>query len=291
LLGTFIEQAGVRNRVVLATKYTMSVEAGNPNAGGNGRKNLIASLEASLRRLRTDYVDLYWMHAWDTMTPVEEVMSTFDALVRSGKVRAVGFSNVPAWYVTKAQLTARAYGWEPVAALQLEYSLVERNLEREHVPAAQDLGLAIVPWSPLASGFLAGKYSRSAAGASGAGRLEDLRRFSPDLATYSEQDWRTLDVLQQVAAELGRTPAQVALNWVSQRPGVVSTLLGARTIEQLEGNLAALDFALTPEQRTRLDEVGAPEPVQPYRMYDSGVARAMIIGGPEVRREPAWFRN
>lgn len=291
LLGTFVADAGVRDRVVLATKFTMATEPGNPNAAGNGRKNLMASLDASLRRLRTDYIDLYWMHAWDTMTPVEEVMSTFDALVRAGKVRAVGFSNVPAWYVAKAQLTARSFGWEPVAALQLEYSLIARNLEREHVPAALDLGMAIVPYSPLASGFLAGKYVRSADGESGAGRLEALREMAPELAEHSDQAWQTLEVLQKVASEVGRTPAQVAVNWVAQRPGVASTLLGARTVEQLEDNLAALDFSLTEEQRARLDEVSAPAEQGPSRIYTSPIARQMIFGGVDVRQEPAWFRR
>lgn len=292
LLGTFIaESKGVRDRLVLATKFTMTTEPGNPNASGNGRKNLIASLDASLRRLRTDYVDLYWMHAWDTMTPVEEVMSTFDSLVRSGKVRAVGFSNVPAWYAAKAQLTARSYGWEPIAALQLEYSLTARDIEREHVPAALDLGMAVVPYSPLASGFLTGKYARAAEGGSGDGRLDQMKAMLPELAEHSEQAWRTLDVLQKVASEVGRTPAQVAVNWVAQRPGVVSTLLGARSVSQLEDNLAALDFTLSDEQRSRLDEVSAPEPSRLDRVFSTEVGRQMISGGTDVAREPAWFRG
>ncbi|MBM7788467.1 aldo/keto reductase [Tenggerimyces flavus] len=287
LLGKFVEESGTRDRLVLATKFTMSTEQGNPNASGNGRKNLIASLDASLRRLRTDYVDLYWMHSWDTMTPVEEVMSTFDALVRSGKVRAIGLSNVPAWYVAKAQLTARANGWEPVAALQLEYSLVARDIERELVPAALDLGAAVVPWSPLASGFLAGKYERTAEGATGEGRLEALKAFS-FAQDRPEQHWNTLDVLKKVASEVGRTPAQVALNWVAQRPGVVSTLIGARTVEQLDDNLAALDFALSAEQRGLLDEVSA---WKSRDLADSELARQVMNGGTDVRQEPAWFRG
>lgn len=147
-----------------ATKFTVTRRPGDPNAGGNGRKNLLASLEASLRRPRTDYVDVYWLHVWDTRTPAEEVMATFDALVRSGKVRAVGLSDTPAWYAARAQMLAWARGWEPVAALQLEYSLVERNIEREHLPAARDLGMSVTPWSPLAHRFLSGKYDRAADG-------------------------------------------------------------------------------------------------------------------------------
>lgn len=173
LLGTFVEETNSRDQVVLATKFTVPTESGNPNAAGSGRKNLLSPLDASLRWLRTDYVDLFWMHLWDTVTPVEEVMATFDAVVRSGKVRAVGLSDVPAWYLTKAQLLADRRGWEPVAALQVEYSLVERGIEREHVPAAADLGVAVVPWSPLASGFLTGKYRRGNENTvAGPGRLE-----------------------------------------------------------------------------------------------------------------------
>jgi aryl-alcohol dehydrogenase-like predicted oxidoreductase len=291
LLGKFVEEAGVRDQIVLATKFTMSTQPGNPNAAGNGRKNLIASLDASLRRLRTDYVDLYWMHAWDSMTPVEEVMSTLDAQVRAGKVRAVGFSNVPAWYVAKAQLTARSYGWEPVAALQLQYSLAAREIERELVPAALDLGLGVVPYSPLASGFLAGKYERAADGTSGDGRLEGLKALAPQLAQFSDQAWLTLDVLRKVASEVGRTPAQVAVNWVAQRPGVVSTLLGARTVEQLDDNLAALEFELSPEQRARLEEVSAPELSRVEQLHRDELGRQMIFGGTDVRQEPAWFRG
>jgi aryl-alcohol dehydrogenase-like predicted oxidoreductase len=160
LLGTFMKETRTRDRLVVATKFTVASTPGDPNSGGNGRKNMLASLEASLRRLQTDYVDLYWMHMWDAVTPAEEVMATFDALVRAGKVRAAGLSNVPAWYAAKAQLTASSRGWEPVAALQLEYSLAERCAEREHLPAAADLGIGVIAWSPLANGLLAGKYAR-----------------------------------------------------------------------------------------------------------------------------------
>lgn len=291
LLGKFIQESGVRDRVVLATKYTMTVDPGNPNGAGNGRKNMLASLDASLRQLRTDYVDLYWMHAWDRVTPVEEVMSTFDALVRSGKVRAVGFSNVPAWYVAKAQLTARQHGWEPAAALQLQYSLVSREIEHELVPAALDLGLGVVPYSPLASGFLSGKYARAAESITGDGRLEQLKALAPELAEHPEEDWRTLEVLSKVASEVGKSPAQVAVNWVAQRPGVVSTLLGARTVEQLEDNLAALAFELTAEQRARLDEVSARKATGLDRAFATEMGRQMLTGGVAISREPAWFRG
>ena len=160
MVGKFIAERKLRDRVVLATKFTFNAEPGNPNAGGNGRKNIYRALEGSLRRLKTDYIDLYWLHAWDTVTPVEEVVSTLNDLVREGKIRHYGFSDTPAWYVARAYTLAEKEGKERLIALQLEYSLVERNIEREHIPAAQELGLGICPWSPLASGFLTGKYKR-----------------------------------------------------------------------------------------------------------------------------------
>ncbi|ONK14209.1 aldo/keto reductase [Streptomyces sp. MP131-18] len=283
LLGTFIKEAGCRERIVLATKFTGPTEPGNPNATGNGRKNLLNSLDASLRRLRTDYLDLYWMHLWDTVTPVEEVMATFDAVVRSGKVRAVGLSDVPAWYLTKAQLLAAGRGWEPVAALQLEYSLVERHIEREHVPAAADLGMGIVPWSPLASGFLSGKYTRSdGTDASGQGRLESIAG-APFMRGRTERDWQVLDTLIRVAAEVDRSPAQVAINWVARRPGVVSTLIGARDLAQLTANLAALDVELTAGQVARLEAAGRPESYTPYILFDPDVVSALATPGFQVR--------
>jgi aryl-alcohol dehydrogenase-like predicted oxidoreductase len=265
LLGRLIGETGSRDRLVLATKFGGPTDPADPNARGNGRKHILAALDASLRRLRTDYVDLYWLHLWDRVTGVEEVMATFDALVRSGKVRAVGLSNVPAWWATKAQMLARHRGWEPVAALQLEYSLVERSLEWELRPAARDLGMAIVPWSPLANGFLTGKYGRQPA--DGAGRLSPGTRW-PMPVTPTEQHWRVLDVLRTVAADVGRTPAQVALNWVARRPAVVGTLVGATTVEQLDANLDALTVELSDRQHALLDEVSRPEPAPtPHSLF------------------------
>ena len=172
MVGKFIKDTKARDRVVLATKFTFNAEPGNPNAGGNGRKNMYRAIEGSLRRLQTDYIDLYWMHVWDMVTPVEEVLASFDALVRAGKIRYIGFSDVPAWYVARAQTLAEQLGRERIIALQLEYSLVERNIEREHIPAAQELGIAICPWSPLAGGLLSGKYKREGQPGARRGRLD-----------------------------------------------------------------------------------------------------------------------
>lgn len=285
IVGKLIAETGSRDRVVLSTKFTVPSEPGNPNALGNGRKNMLASLDASLRRLGTDYVDLYWMHLWDTVTPAEEVMSTFDALVRSGKVRAIGLSDVPAWYAAKAQVLARANGWEPVAALQLEYSLVQRGIELEHLPAAADLGLGLVTWSPLAYGFLSGKYNRADGVPAGSGRL-DVPPFNGDsgfVAPYTDRQWDLLDELRAVAGELGRSPAQVAVNWVTGRPGVTSTLLGARNTAQLKDNLGALDFELPAGHAARLEAVCRPERYMPYTLFDQEFIDRLFTRDFEVR--------
>lgn len=295
LLGAFMAETGTRQRLVVATKFTVATTPGDPNSRGNGRKNIMASLELSLRRLRTDYVDLYQLHMWDAVTPVEEVMSTFDALVRAGRVRAVGLSNVPAWYAAKAQLLASARGWEPVAALQLEYSLAERAIEREHVPAARDLGIGIVAWSPLACGLLTGKYAGQPAGPrrdggrlaamATDGTLDLLARLgNPTVSKlFTDKAERVVEVLRQCAAELGRSPAQVALNWVARRPAVVSTLIGATSLQQLDDNLGAAGFDLPAELADRLEHASRPDALYPY--YFTGPATApMIDGGTTVHR-------
>lgn len=285
MVGKFVRERSVRDRVVLATKFTFSGEAGNPNAGGNGRKNIYRALEGSLRRLDTDYIDLYWLHAWDTITPVEEVISTLNDLVRDGRIRHYGFSDTPAWYVARAQTLAEKEGKERLIAMQLEYSLVERNIEREHVPAAQELGIGICPWSPLASGFLTGKYLRDRNGGSGDGRLEKTKDSgNPTVKKFTDQNWKILDVLLDVSKKLGRSPAQVALNWAATQPGITSTILGASKVSQLEDNLGAIEFSIPPELRQRLHEVSAPASIHPYVFFEPFL-QGMIHGGASVR---AW---
>jgi len=288
MVGKFVDERAARDRVVIATKFTFNADPANPNAGGNGRKNIYRALEGSLRRLRTDYIDLYWLHAWDTITPVEEVVSTLDDLVRAGKIRHYGFSDTPAWYLTRAQTLAEKEGKETLIALQLEYSLVERNIEREHIPAAQQLGIGICPWSPLAGGFLTGKYKREGATGRGEGRLEKTKGAgNPVFEKFNERNWRVLSALLEVSRQLGRTPAQVALNWVATQPGITSTIIGATKLAQLEDNLAALDFQIPAELRNRLDEVSAIEAVHPYVFYGEPF-RSMINGGtPSAAWEPA----
>jgi aryl-alcohol dehydrogenase-like predicted oxidoreductase len=240
--------AGRRDRVVLATKYTAPIRSGDPNSGGNHRKSLVLSLEQSLRRLRTDYVDLLWVHVWDFGTPVKEVMRALDDQVRAGKVLSVGVSDVPAWTVAQANTLAELRGWSPFAALQIEYSLVERTVERELVPLAGAFGLPVLAWGPLAGGLLTGKY----ADGSSEGRLEEGDR------RMTEHNHAIVAAVVGVAEEAGATPAQVALAWLRARQGAkVIPIMGARSADQLRGSLGCLDVELSGEHLARLDEASA----------------------------------
>ena len=279
LLGGYIAGRRLRDRLVLATKFAFNAEDGNPNAGGNGRKNIHRALEGSLRRLRTDSIDLYWLHVWDMVTPVEEVLQTLGDLVRAGKIRYFGLSNVPAWYAARMATLAAAHAAPGPVALQLAYSLIERSLEREHRPAARECGLGLVPWSPLGAGFLTGKYRREDGVVAGRGRLSGPNPFGDRL--FTDRNWRVLDVLRAVAAEVGRPPAQVALAWASAQPGVTALLLGASKPEQLSDNLASQDIRLTSEQVQTLDEGSALDEALPYGIFTPGVNR-MIFGGMAV---------
>jgi len=281
LVGQFIAERKLRNRVVLATKYGFSAEAGNPLAGGASRKNMSRAVEGSLRRLGTDYIDLYWLHVWDRVTPAEEVLQGLGDLVRAGKIRYFGFSDIPAWFAAQASALATAHGVPGPVALQLEYSLVERTIEREHVPAARILGLGVVPWSPLAGGFLAGKYRREGAGATGSGRLGGSNPFGD--SKFTERNWATLEVLRSVAKELARPLSQVALAWVTRRAGVSTTLLGTRTEKQLQDNLASLEVELTDDAVARLNEASAFESGFPYGIYTDEVMTWAVSGGSHVR--------
>lgn len=252
IIGDHIGKTARRDRVVIATKFFGSLYTGDPNAGGAGRKSLVSACEKSLRRLQTDYIDLYWMHCWDSFTPIDETLRALDDLVASGKVRYLGFSDTPAWKVAEAQVTARLRGWAPLVALQIEYSLVERTVEGELVPMALEMGLGITPWSPLKSGALSGKYTRQ-----NAGQVKPGRGLWVETA-LTERTYGIVDVLIEVAKQAGTTPARVALAWVQSRTGVASTIIGARTLAQLEDNLAALDVKLTPAQLKALDDVSQP---------------------------------
>ncbi|WP_326633893.1 aldo/keto reductase [Nonomuraea fuscirosea] len=283
ILGRLIAEAGVRDRVVLTTKYTNSVDPGDPNAGGNGRKHLIRAVEASLRRLRTDHIDLFLLHTWDRITPVEEVLRTFDDLVRAGKIRHAGLSDVPSWYAARAQTYAEAHALEPMVSLQLPYSLVDREIEREHVPMGQALGLGVTAWSPLAGGFLTGKYRPTGQGLAGPGRL------SGETPEWSEREWGILAAVESVAEKLGVPMAQVALNWVATQPGIASAIVGAGSAAQLDANLAALDFELPAELRAELDQASAEPPRSLYRMFTGGYQSLLVSPGVKVGDKPAGY--
>ncbi|HQR40775.1 MAG TPA: aldo/keto reductase [Blastocatellia bacterium] len=253
ILGDFIaHDRARRDRIVLATKFFCNMFAGDPNGGGSGRKAMVAQCEQSLRRLQTDYIDLYWLHAWDRFTPIEETMRALDDLVTAGKVRYIGFSDCPAWKVAQAQTIARFRGWAPLVALQIEYSLLERTVEGELIPMAIELGLGVTPWSPLKSGALSGKYTRENADAVKADRGDQVT------AALGEKGYAIVDELARIAAELDTTVAAVALAWVQGRPGVTSTIIGARRMEQLDANLDALDVSLSAEQVSALDQLSTP---------------------------------
>jgi aryl-alcohol dehydrogenase-like predicted oxidoreductase len=264
ILGDFFRKQGKRDRVVLASKFFFNMYPGDPNGGGAGRKALSRQLEESLRRMRTDYLDLYWMHNWDRNTPIEETLRTLDDLVGSGKVRYIGFSNVPAWVTAQAQTMAVLNRWTPLIALQVEYSLLARTVEGEIAPLARDMGMALVPWSPLKNGFLSGKYRRD-------GLVGDSAR-ARFVSAPGEEEFRVIDVVQEIADELDGSVAAVALAWLKAREGTVVPIIGARRLEHLESNLE--EVVLTKEQLRALDEVSTPELNYPAPMH--GELRAML---------------
>ena len=289
LVGKFLQETKTRDKVVLATKFTFNGEPGNPNANGNGRKNIHRAIEGSLRRLQTDYIDLYWMHVWDMVTPVEEVAASLDTLVQAGKIRYYGFSDVPAWYAARAYTLAEQQGREKVIALQLEYSLIERNIEREHIPAAQELGLGICPWSPLGNGLLAGKYKKEGQSGPADGRLEIQKSAgSALLERFTERNWKIVDALVEVSKPIGRPPAEVALNWVATQPGVTSTILGVTKVAQLDSNLSSLDFSISGELRTRLDQASALDPTAHPYVFFGPKLQARVRGDLSIR---PWMRS
>ena len=288
ILGKLIAEAGIRERMVLTTKATNSVDPGDPNAGGNGRKHLIRALDASLRRLGTDYVDVFLLHTWDRITPVEEVLHTLDDLTRAGKIRYAGLSDVPAWYAARAQTLADTQSLTPMVNLQLPYSLVERTIETEHVTVGQELGLGITAWSPLGSGFLTGKYRRDdVQGVTGDGRLTG---DGAPVRSWSDRHWDLLKTVESVADKLGVTMAQVAINWVATQPGIASAIVGASRPEQLQSSIKALDFELPTELRTALDEASAVPPESVYRMFTPEYQGWLVNAGAKVADKPAGHR-
>src|SRR4029453_15502866 len=272
-LGEFMQ--GHRESVVMATKYTNTAPGKDPNAGGNQRKNMVQAVEASLKRLRTDYIDLYWVHAWDQITPVEEVMRGLDDLVRQGKVLYVGISDAPAWWIDKANTLATLRGWSPFVGLQIEYSLIERTVERELIPMAEALDLGVTAWSPLSSGVLTGKYHGQ--GFSEGGRMSSdmLKEFMPE----EQRAMRIVAAVKAVADEVGRSMAQVALAWLRYRPVPVIPIVGARKLSQVKDNLASSGVSLSAKQLKTLDEASRIELGFPHEFYTRDMVRGLVYGG------------
>ncbi|MGY2736123.1 aldo/keto reductase [Sphingomonas sp. UYP23] len=295
MLGRFIAERGNRDRVVIATKSGFPRTEGTPLAGGNSARNIRDGIEGSLRRLGTDFIDLYWTHVWDRTTPAEEVLRALSDAVRRGDILYYGFSNAPAWYAAQIATLARVHGLPEPIGLQYSYSLIDRGVELDVLPAGQALGLGLVAWSPLAAGMLTGKYGREKiadAGPAGSlpnrageptasgsdGRLNGDNPFGGML--FTEPNFDGVDVLRSVASEIGRPMAQVALASVVARGGVASVLVGATRPEQLLENVAALDIVFTADQQARLDAVGAPPMLNPYFIFT--LPRALIFGGRDI---------
>jgi aryl-alcohol dehydrogenase-like predicted oxidoreductase len=252
MVGEFAQSR--REELVIATKYSMPMRSGDPNSGGNSRKSMIRSVEGSLTRLRTDYIDLLYLHIWDGNTPVEEVLRAMDDLVSAGKVLYVGISDIPAWQVSGMQAIADLRGWAPLVALQIPYNLIERTVEGDLIPMAGTLGLGVVPWSPLAGGVLTGKYGTAdLAPATGYSR----KTVAAGNGFLTARGLQIAEIVKEVAGQLGTTPSRVALAWTLLNPAVVAPIVGARTLAQLEDNLGVFDVALDSKQQARLAEASA----------------------------------
>jgi len=276
-VGEFVKDH--RESVVLATKYTNAAPGNDPNAAGNHRKSMMQAVEASLKRLQTDFIDLYWVHIWDQITPVEEVMRGLDDLVRQGKVLYVGISDAPAWWVAQANTLAELRGWSQFIGLQINYSLIERTVERELVPMAKALNLGVLAWSPLSNGVLTGKYHGE--GKSGGGRMsnEGMKEYLPE----EKRATPIISAVKSVSGEVDRSMAQVALAWLRYRTVPVIPIIGARKVLQLQDNLASLDLALSAEHLKSLDEASRVEVGFPYSLYNTEMMRAFVYGGMRDR--------
>jgi aryl-alcohol dehydrogenase-like predicted oxidoreductase len=264
-----------RQSVVLATKYSNAAPGTDPNAAGNQRKNMMQAVEASLKRLHTDYIDLYWVHIWDQITPVEEVMRGLDDLVRAGKVLYVGISDAPAWWIAQANTLAHLRGWSPFIGLQIEYNLIERTVERELVPMAKALNLGLTAWSPLARGMLTGKYHGHGSSEQGRMNNDTMKGLMPE----KQRTERIVAAIKTVSDETGRSMAQVALAWLRYRPVPVIPIIGARKLSQLQDNLASIELTLSADQLRTLYEASRIEPGFPYSIYALESARSTMYGG------------
>src|SRR5882672_5339764 len=274
-LGEFMKDH--RQSVVMASKYSLAAPGIDPNAAGNHRKNMMQAVEASLKRLKTDYIDLYWVHIWDQITPVEEVMRGLDDLVRQGKVLYVGISDAPAWWIAQANTLAHLRGWSSFIGLQIEYSLIERSVERELIPVAKALNIGVTAWSPLSNGVLTGKNHGH--GSSEQGRMNSEMMKEYEYMPEQQRADRVVAAVKTVSDQVGRSMAQVALAWLRYRPVPVIPIIGARKLSQLKDNLASFDLTLSADQLKTLDEASRIELGFPYDIYAKEMPRAICYGG------------
>jgi aryl-alcohol dehydrogenase-like predicted oxidoreductase len=275
-IGEFI--ASEREKFVLATKYTISTNPDDPNASGSHRKSLVQSVNASLKRLNSPYIDLLWVHFWDSMTPVEELMRSLDDLVRSEKILYVGISDAPAWFISQANTLAELRGWSPFVAIQVMYSLIERTPERELLPMAKALDIGVTAWSPLGGGVLSGKYNNNRQSEYEEKRYRDDNPMSA--LFVNKKNLAIANEVQTIAKEIGRTPSQVALNWIRQQKdkGVIIPIIGARTEAQIRDNLRCLDFELSSNHMDRLDEISKIQLGFPQDFIESESVKMLAYG-------------
>jgi aryl-alcohol dehydrogenase-like predicted oxidoreductase len=266
-VGNFISSD--REHFVVATKYTLHTRKGDPNFSGNHRKNMMHSLEASLKRLNTDHIDLYWVHAWDFTTPEEEVLRALDDMIRAGKILYIGISDTPAWIVSRMNAIAELKNWTQFVALQIKYSLLERTVERELLPMARKLDLAVTPWGVIGGGVLSGKYNKNK---NEQGRAQLNKAIKDDHLKIAEE-------VIKVADEIGCSPSQVAINWVRQQPGVIIPIVGAKTEAQLKDNIDCLKFSLYETQLNKLNEVSKIDLGFPHNFLSSENIREIVFGG------------
>lgn len=272
-----------RERVVLSTKYSLTTRPGDPNASGNHRRSMVRAVEDSLRRLNTDYIDLFYLHMWDATTPVDEVLRGFDDLVRSGKIVYAGISDTPAWQCSHMQGIADLRGWAPFVALQVSYSLIERTVERELLPMARAMGMGVIPWSPLGGGVLSGKYTLEDLRPAAGGKMGSRKDINVATGRLSDRNLAIATVVTEIAREIGCTPAQVALAWTLLNPAVTSPIIGARTLAQFEDNLGALDVSFSESQLDLLNVASRVDLGFPHEMLASP-NNAMAFGDVTVER-------
>src|SRR3990172_2488902 len=266
-VGEFI--AADREHFVVGTKYSLFTRRDDPNFSGNHRKNMMQALNASLKRLNTDYIDLYWVHAWDFTTPEEEVLRALDDMVRAGKILYIGVSDTPAWIVSRMNAIAELRGWTQFVGLQIKYSLLERTVERELLPMARKLDIAVTPWAVIGGGILSGKYNIK----------KDEEGRAQIYKSINENNLRIAEEVIKVAKEIGCTPSQAAINGVRQQPGVIIPIIGAKTEKQLKENLDCLNYTLNEEQLNKLDEVSKIDLGFPHTFLSSDNIRDLVFGG------------